>query len=238
MATTDPFLKIFREQPLFSALTEDQRLRVRRGARLLKFDENQSLFDADQRAERFFVLHRGRIKLFRLSVNGLEKIIEIVRPGESFAEAVMFMEQKTYPVSAKTLEPSQIFSFENKMFLTILRESPETCFHIMAGISQRLRQQVERIDQLSQRSAPTRLATYLVGKKPNTNSSQILLDAPKHVIASRLSIQPETFSRALSVMSKQGVIKVKGRTIEILDLATLKCLAKGTKTPCVRCRLA
>ena len=238
MAPIDPFERVFRDQPFFSALTTGQQLRIRRGAQILKLKENQSLFEINQNADRFFVLYRGHVKLFRLSSAGLEKIIEIVRPGDSFATAVMFMEQKTYPVCATTLKPSQIIAFENKAFLTVLRESPETCFRIMADLSQRLRQQVERIDQLSQRSAPTRLATYLVEKQPETGSGKVLLDAPKHVIASRLSIQPETFSRALSVMSQRGIIKVSGKTIDILDLATLRHIAKGNKDACIKCRLS
>lgn len=236
MIPIDPLAKIFREQPLFSALTNGQRKRVKQGVQLLNLEENQTLFDTKHQANRFFVVRRGRVKLFRLSPNGLEKIIEIVRPNESFAAAVMFMEQKTYPVCATTLTQSQLFSFENRIFLNILRESPETCFRVMAEMSRRLRQQVGEIDQLSLRSAPTRLATYLVEKRVSGNSSKVLLDAPKHVIASKLSIQPETFSRALGTLSKQGIIRVDGGTIEVLDLAILKDLADGNKNACVGCQ--
>lgn len=238
MTAMDPLEKVFRDHPLFAALTADQRVRMRAGAKFLKLKENQVLFDLTHKAERFFILRRGNIKLFRTSSSGAERIIEIIRPGESFATAVMFMKLNTYPVCASTLKPTHVFSFENISFLAVLRESPETCFRIMADLSQRLYRQLDRIDQLSQRSAPTRLATYLIEQTGETTvSSRIHLDAPKCVIASRLSIKPETFSRALSAMSRKGVINVKGKTIEILNVEALKILASGGKNGCVKCRL-
>ena len=90
-------------------------------------------------------------------------------------------------------------------------------------MSRRLRWQLAEIDKLSLQTAPTRLSTFLLDhlKSTGDNIGKVDLDAPKQVIASRLSIQPETFSRILRKLSNRGLIKVKGQTITIPDVAAL-----------------
>ncbi|MEO5334631.1 MAG: Crp/Fnr family transcriptional regulator [Magnetococcus sp. YQC-5] len=229
MQTKDIMHKIFRDTPLFKALSEVQMARVQRGMRQIHLEDDEHLFDALEPAERFFILVKGRIKLFHLSPNGAEKVLEIVGPGESIAIAVMFMEQQTYPVFAAALGSSEVIAFDNKIFLNVLRESPETCFRMMADMSRRLRCQMSEIRNLSLQSAPVRLARYLLANKVGDSSrggAVVRLDASKQLIASRLSIQPETFSRILGRLIKLNLIEVKGRVIHILDLAALQLFSE------------
>ncbi|HHQ43201.1 MAG TPA: Crp/Fnr family transcriptional regulator, partial [Chromatiales bacterium] len=142
-----------RRLPVLAALSDEQLARVRRGARLVELAEGEHLFEHGQRAERFFMLREGRIKLYRLSPEGDEKVIEIIRPGQSFAEAVMFMEGKRYPVSAQALVRSELVAFDNAVFLQILRESVDTCFRVMAAMSMRLRARVNEIEALALQNA-------------------------------------------------------------------------------------
>lgn len=229
MKTDSSMARVFSDLPLFSALSDTQLARIKKEMRLIKLKENQPLFEAQQAANHFFVLRRGRIKLFRLAANGAEKIIEIVQPGESFATAVMFMEHKTYPVCAQALQESRVLSFANRTFLSILKESPQTCFRVLAEMSKRMRQQITEIDQLSLQCAPSRVATYIIDKlqKTGNDKGQVDFDAPKRVIASRLSIQPETFSRALQTLRKKGVIQVERGTIYVTNPDALKRFAEN-----------
>lgn len=221
--------RIIRETTLFKALSDPQRAQVQRSMRLMRLTENATLFNALDPAERFFILLKGRIKLYHLAINGAEKVLEIVGPGESIATAVMFMEQQTYPVCAAALGPCEVLAFDNKTFLNILRESPETCFRMMAEMSKRLRGQLSEIRNLSLQSAPVRLARYLLANKvasATPGGSMVRLDASKRLIASRLSIQPETFSRILGKLTEMNLIEVKGRLINILDLSAMQIFAE------------
>lgn len=213
-----------RRLPVLAALSDEQLARVRRGARLVELAEGEHLFEHGQRAERFFMLREGRIKLYRLSPEGDEKVIEIIRPGQSFAEAVMFMEGKRYPVSAQALVRSELIAFDNAVFLQILRESVETCFRVMAAMSMRLRARVNEIEALALQNATLRLVNYLLGELPEDagDSAEIRLPAPKNVIASRLSVQPETLSRILHQLCDKGLITVQGRTITVHDVPALR----------------
>ena len=213
-----------RRLPVLAALSDEQLARVRRGARLVELAEGEHLFEHGQRAERFFMLREGRIKLYRLSPEGDEKVIEIIRPGQSFAEAVMFMEGKRYPVSAQALVRSELVAFDNAVFLQILRESVDTCFRVMAAMSMRLRARVNEIEALALQNATLRLVNYLLGELPEDagDSAVIRLPAPKNVIASRLSVQPETLSRILHQLCDKGLITVQGRTITVHDVPALR----------------
>lgn len=95
--------EILRRNLLFSSLTFDQLRDVSERARSVVLHEGETLFRQQQAAREFFLLDKGRVKLALMSAEGNEKIIDLVSPGQSFAEAVMFSGQKTYPVTATAI---------------------------------------------------------------------------------------------------------------------------------------
>lgn len=215
---------------LFSVLSDEQMEAILPGVRVAALGEGERLFDHRQPAHHFFFLRSGQIKLFRTSADGGEKVIEIVRPGETFAEAVMFMEEaKGYPVSAEAIVPSELISFEQRRMLNLLEGSTATCFRLMAAMSRRLRQQVEEIDRLTLHNAAFRLITFLLQQIPPgvIESPELHLTTPKHIIASRLAIQPETFSRILARLQKEGRLEVYGQNIVLKDIAALRDMVSG-----------
>jgi len=188
----------------------------------VNLQDGESLFETGDEARRFFLVLRGQIKLFRLSAEGNEKIIDIIQPGNTFAEALMFLEQPAYPVSATALGDVQLMSFDNGRFLELLRSSVDTCFRVMGTMSQRLRGLIKEIDDLTLQSATSRIAAMLLKHMQQAGSEQFILHAPKGVLASRLSVKPETFSRILHNLAHQGVIEVHGNRIQVLEPRRLR----------------
>lgn len=188
--------------------------------------EKHLIFHHGDPADRFFLLRSGQIKLFRLSAEGAEKVIEIIRPGQTFAEAIMFMDDHTYPVSAEVLEDGELVSFDAQVLTEILHGSIDACFDLMAILCQRMHKWINEIDKLTLHNATFRLISYLLESFPPQvmASPQIHLTTPKHVIASRLSIKPETLSRILNKLAKQGLISVEGTTITLCDINGLRKL--------------
>lgn len=211
---------------LFSALTEEQLQTVLRAMSRVHLMPQEMLFTQGQPAERFYLVLEGSIDLFRLSEKGDEKVIDIIRPGQTFAEAVMFMAGHAYPVSARAVLPSELLSFENRAFRRLLEGSPETCLRLLATTSQRLHHLVMEIDNLTLRDATHRLAQYLLQEVPEQRpgATTFQLSVPKHLLASRLSIQPETLSRILARMRAEGLIEVKGSQIELRNIPALHTL--------------
>lgn len=215
-----------RQVYLFDALSDEQFERVMKTAALITLAPKQSLFSFRQPAERFYLVKTGQVKLYRVSPDGDEKVVEIIRTGKTFAEAVMFMERHVYPVNAEAVESTEVYSFDMATFLDLLKDSRQTCFRLMASMSQRLHGLVEEINSLTLQNATYRLVKYLLDQLPEgaVEAPAIHLATPKSVIASRLSIQPETLSRTLARLAAQGLLEVKGSNITLHDIQGLRAL--------------
>jgi CRP-like cAMP-binding protein len=210
---------------LLSRLTDDQLKRVARRASRLKLDKGQMLFHQGDTADRFYLVLSGQIRLFRLSPDGGEKVIEIVSAGETFAEALMFLNAPRYPVCSAALSQVELIGIHAGDFADMLRESVDTCFLLLGTLSKRLRGLIGEIDNLTLHTATSRVARYLLCHLP-PDQRTLDLGVRKSVLASRLSIKPETFSRIEKGLSEKGVIEVQGSRVTILDQQALEELAE------------
>ncbi len=227
-------LKVLRETLLLSCLSEEHLARVARHATRVRLHDGQLLFSQGDVADRFYLVTTGRLRLFSLSLVGDEKVIEIVESGETFAEALMFIEAGCYPVGAAAIDQTELISMDLNDFKLMLRESVETCFLLLGVLSQRLNAWVHEISNLTLHSASSRFACYLLAKLP-PQSQTLALEVPKGIIASRLSIKPETFSRIEKDLSDRGIIRIKGMCIFILDKQALREVAAlGTSRRALR----
>jgi CRP-like cAMP-binding protein len=209
---------------MFARLSDEQLERVARHAVRIHLDEGEILFQQGDPADRFYMVLRGQVKLYRLGPSGNEKVIEIVAPYGTFAEALMFLDRPVYPVGAQALQPAEMISIDNADFARMLRESVDTCFMLLGEMSQRLRGLIREIDDLSLSSATCRVAGYLLAKSTPEGPS-FDLEVPKQTLASRLSVQPETFSRIIRNLSNQGIVAVRGSRVEISDRTRLEQIA-------------
>lgn len=217
-----------RQSHLFKALSDEQFVSLLPQLSQHTLEQGQHLFEADTEATTFFLLLEGQVKLYRLSPTGQEKVIEIISPGQTFAEALMFHAIPTYPVSAQALAETTLIAIRNRDFLQLLSQSVDTCFHVMADLSVRLHGLLNEIDALTLQNASLRLVNYLLylvrEAGVEEGSAEITLPAAKNIVASRLSIQPETLSRILGNLSGKGLIQVDGLNIRVLDLEGLRTL--------------
>jgi len=206
---------------IFTQLNQHQLDRVEQHATIKSIKAGEFLFIQGDIADRFYYVIKGTIKLFRSSPAGGEKIIEIVSSESTFAEALMFNDVPSFPVSAQALTPCELISIDSNDFLEMLRESTDTLFLMLGDLTLRLRGLLREIDELSQYSATSRLAAYLLRVMPKGKTS---FDLPvnKQVLASRLSITPETFSRIIKQLTQKGILTVSGNQFEILNANALE----------------
>lgn len=225
MALTEQYFEQIRQNPLFEQLTEAELQRVACHGNLVELDAGETVFCQGEPCHQFYLVRRGMIKLYRISVDGTEKVMDLIGPQQSFAETAMFSDN--YPLHAAAIEPSTVFAFDCKDFMAQLRGNIELCFRLMASMSQRLHGMINEIDGLTLHSGTQRLAQYLLEQVPEgvVQSPCIRLLVPKLVIASRLGIQPETFSRIMARLRSDGMIETHNDTILLKDLAALRCMA-------------
>jgi len=216
-----------RRSYLFAQMSEEHLATLVASAQELRLQPGDPVFRQGEPAERFYFMREGLVKLFRLSPEGDEKIIELMRTGETFAEAVMFMgNQGRYPVNAEAVSEARVVAFDQKTFLKLLNDSRDACFGLLASMSRRLHLLVNQIESLTLQNATYRLVAYLLEQIPGdrTRGTEVELSTPKAVIASRLAIQPETLSRILSRLRQGGLIEVQGNHILLRNVEALRNL--------------
>ena len=172
----------------------------------------------------FYYVGSGAVSLSLISASGERKIIEVVRAGRTFAEAVAFMTDVRYPATAEALEASTLCAIPNNAYRELLVHDPEACLRLLADICRHLHSRVLEIENLTIRGARGRLAAYLIDHATDIDgdTATVKLDLPRHVLASRLSIKPETLSRLLRSLADEGAISIDDRTLKIAALSALR----------------
>lgn len=211
--------------PLFQAASPAQIAHIAERARERHLARGELLFQKGDACRGFFVVVAGQIKLAFPSTVGHEKVVEIIGPNQTFGEAVMFMD-RPYPVGASALADSQLLQIESRSVFELLESDASFARRLLAGLSIRLHALVQDVESYSLRSSTQRLIGYLLQQAaPQSGSAgtvEVVLPASKQVIASRLNLTPETFSRVLHGLIESGLISVQGRQIEVLDLQRLR----------------
>lgn len=193
-------------------------------SRLVDLKPGEVLFNRGDTAKYFYFVRKGLIKLYRQSVQGQEKIFELQKEGRTFAEALMFLDGLQYPVSAAAIEPSTVVAINTREYLSILRDSSDSCLLVMGDLSRRLHGLIEEVDKLSLLSGRNRVASYFLDLY-RTQGEAFDLQVAKNSIASLLSLQPETFSRLTRELKTKGALSIEDNHVRIIDEEKLKVLA-------------
>ncbi len=212
---------------LFSGFSTSELVQIGGHSSYQILEKNQTLFQQGQEATDFFLNIQGQIKLAFLSEKGDEKVMPIINKGQSFAEAIMFLDNKRYPLNATALLSSVVLRINMQCYLGILEKSPKACFKIMGKLSQRLHWAVNEINNLTLYDGTCRLVNFLLNyRQKGDKTAGIFLSVSKQILASQLAIQPETLSRILKKLSKEGLIEINKNYINLLDVDKLQALAK------------
>ena len=206
--------------PLFNELEAVELERIARHTTELHVARGEIIFRQGDPSTGFHCVIYGRVKLAFASPQGGEKVVEIVGPGNSFGEAVMFMD-KPYIVSTQALVDTMLLHIAKPAVFDELERTPRFARKMLAGLSQRLHGLISDVEAYSLNSGTQRVIGYLL-REGLKDGEEVTLHASKAVVASRLNLTPEHFSRILHDLTEHGVIEVQGRDITILDTAKLR----------------
>jgi len=209
---------------LFSALSEPQQARLLASAVSRRVAAGEHLFNQGDAAAYFFLLRSGCVKLYRLSPEGDEKIMRLIRPSQTFAESILFMDAPRYPVHGEVVEAGELLAFDRETFLGILQESFATCRAVMEQMTRRIQAHWDEIETLALQNSRYRVVHYLLGLPPSGARGRVTVTLParKMVIAAHVAVTPETLSRTLRALSDEGLIEVTGDEVTILDVERLR----------------
>lgn len=219
--------RILKNCPFFAGLSDHDFDALIAIARIREHPRGELLFSEGEKAAGFFVVLDGKVKVYKLSPEGKERILHVIQPGGTFAEAAIFGDG-LYPAYAEPLQPSKLFFLPKEGFLDLLRNNGQISINMIAGLSRFLRQFANQIEDLTFKDVPSRLACYLVDL---SRGSKRFVELPisKSQLASNLGTVSETLSRTLRKLSEDDLIRVSGKTVEILDGDRLEELAEKFK---------
>lgn len=211
--------------PLFEGLSADELARLAKSTREMRVSKGETLFRRGDPSTGFHVLVYGQMKLALSSVQGTEKVVEIIQPGQSFGEAIMFME-KPYFVFAQALSDSLVLHISKTAIYEELENDHAFVRKMLAGMAMRLHQLMIDVEAYSLHSGTQRVIGYLMHElvEPQQKDENVVLElsANKGVIASRLNLTQEHFSRILHDLSALGLIVVDGKRICIPSVPKLR----------------
>ena len=212
---------------LFKGLTIEQLDAIARIVSEKKYKRGQLIFSDGDEGTGFYLVIKGRVKIYKLSPDGKEQIMHIFGPGKPFAEVPVFGGSR-YPANAEAMDHCKLFLFPKKAFISLIQENPSLAMNMLASLSQRLKQFSNLIETLSLKEVPGRLASYLLYLSDKNGSiDEFKLDIAKSQLASLLGTIPETLSRIFAKMASKEIVIINGPEVTIVNRAGLEDLAEG-----------
>lgn len=210
---------------LFNEMGPQELDRIALGTTEIHIQRGETLFQRGDICNGFHTVIYGQVKLAFTSSQGSEKIVEIIGPGHSFGEAIMFMD-KPYIVAAQALADTLLLHIAKSAVLTELERDPLFARKMLAGLSRRLHGLICDVEAYSLRSGTQRVIGYLLqydaAADTQIDGQEIILPFSKAVLASRLNLTPEHFSRILHDLTESHLINVSGKSITILNIEKLR----------------
>ncbi|MEP7180741.1 MAG: Crp/Fnr family transcriptional regulator [Betaproteobacteria bacterium] len=212
--------------PLFKELAPAEIDRIAAGTTELHVPRGEILFNKGDVCSGFHLVVFGQVKLSFVTSQGSEKVVEIIGPGYSFGEALMFMETP-YLLMAQTLADSLLLLVSKQTVFDELQRDPQFAKRMLAGLSRRLHGLITDVESYSMQSGTQRVIGYLLRQDveradDTTESYTVTLPTSKAIVASRLNLTPEHFSRILHDLADAGLIAVDGREVKIANVERLR----------------
>lgn len=208
MTPTDAAL--LQKIPLFNGLSDADLKDIQEEARAMAFEEGSFLFYQDDPAERLFIIKSGRVKLYQLSDDGQQVLMQVMTPGMLFA-AIGMVEGALYPVSAEAAAPTQVISWSQKTLLDLMERYPRLALNGLKVMSDQVRNFQNRYRELATERVERRLARNVLRLASQTGRKTdegVLLDLPltRQDLAEMSGTTLFTVSRILTQWEAQGIV--------------------------------
>jgi CRP/FNR family transcriptional regulator len=200
---------------LLSGLSGTSMRRITDALAVRTVPRNTTLFLERQEGESLFVLVSGSVKLQRVSDEGREVVVNVVQPGEMFAEVILF-EDSRYPVTAVAAEESQVIEIPRRKVHELLAEE-DFRNEFLGGVMRKLRFLVDQVYVLTSCDVRERFLRFL--RRRYGLRERYRLAVPKKDIAAVLGTTPETLSRTLADLQDDGYISMQGRELSVFPAA-------------------
>ena len=193
--------------PIFSGLSREERQEVMEIAVSRSYGKGEMIYRAGDEGGILFVMHTGRVKIFRLSANGKEQVLRLVEPGGFFGE-LSLLSSLPLTDNAQAIEAATMCILQGDRLKELMVKYPSIAFKVMDDLSRRLERAENRIEEISLSSVNTRIARALL--ELSEGGKEIVLPMTRGDLASQLGMTQETLSRKLAALQDEGAVVLKG----------------------------
>ncbi len=188
------------------------------------FEKGEFLMTEGEKCSGFFLTLSGKVRVYKSSPNGKEKVLLMAEKGMTFGEDGLFG-KGTFLEMAVAVSQAKVLQIPRESFMKILKNNPELSIQLMESLATWIRRLSSSVEDEVFLSASDKAARYLLDLYQLNKSNRFMLPAKKKEIADQLGLAPETLSRAFHNFLEDGIIDIQKREIEILDLEQLKGLS-------------
>jgi CRP/FNR family transcriptional regulator, dissimilatory nitrate respiration regulator len=214
---------------LFGGLPQEHITEIETIAVDKHFNKGDVIFYDGDDGTGFYLVVTGSVSVYKLSPEGKEQILHIVKEGDTIGAVPVFA-GKSFPANAKAVSKSHLLFFDRKEFVRLITGKPVMVMNILALLSTRLREFTIQVENLSLKEIPGRIAAYLLYlSREQGDKDLIKLNISKGQLANLLGTGPESLSRALGNMKNKKLIEEKGVNIRLMNRALLEELAERGK---------
>lgn len=205
--------------PIFNHLEDEQMDEILSVVRSVSYKKGEIIYRQGDASDSLYIIHCGKVRIYRLSESGKEQILRILNPGDFTGELALFKEG-THEAYAEAMVDTSICLINRNDLQQFLMKYPSISLRILSEFSKRLEQSEKQTARFATENVETRIALFLAECiEKNHESNVIELPMTKKDLASYLGTTPETLSRKLTDFEKEGYIKQKSnKLIEIVDL--------------------
>lgn len=208
---------------LFAGLTEQDKGTLMKAGRVRQCPKGQMLFAHGDPVTHFYIIVKGTFQLFRANANGNEKTIEVLKAGQTICEGEILDACRAHRVNAVPVEDSAVLEFPMGWLKDTARQHNAFALNLLSLIAQEAHMAEVEAEHQATMSAAQLVACFLqrLCVLYGFNPRSFELPYSKTLIASRLGMELETFSRTLNKLKDHG-ITVEGSKVMITDLERIE----------------
>jgi CRP/FNR family transcriptional regulator, anaerobic regulatory protein len=215
--------------PIFADLSPEQQYKVAAFVRPLHASRGDIVYMAGSDLHRVLVVHRGRIAMRHLTADGREQVVRVLEEGDVVGEAAFVTGAQPDHEAVATAD-SELCTLNHADLVELVQRHPRIAVRMLQSVTERLVRAERMLAAFATTEVETRLTAWLLDQPSVDDAGRrmVVLPMAKKEIASFLGTTPETLSRRLADLAREGVIDLAGRReIVLLDVPELQARAVG-----------
>jgi CRP/FNR family transcriptional regulator, polysaccharide utilization system transcription regulator len=218
---------IVRQLSSLKVLSKDELLKMSECKTSYTIKKGESIFDEGETTNGIYCIKEGVCKLSKLSSNGKDQIVKLVKPGELLGQRSVISEEPTN-LSAIALEDMEVCFIPKSEVLQFFTDNNNFSLNVMKTICADLRISDDHMVAMAQKSVKERLANTLIYLEENfgvDTDGTLHLQLSREELAGMIGTATESCIRILSELNKSGLIELIGKRIKIIEKTKLRRLA-------------